>query len=191
MTGNQQQSEPGKPSPQWQRIGRKADEILNIRGEIERQRTWQSTLVERIGYFLARPAFFLVLLAVHLLWILLNIRIFPWFEPWDPYPFTFAATFASLEAPFIALLILMHQQRNARIEELREETHLQVSLHIEREITMALRLLAEVQEGTGRQSQQDAELLASMKEDLDPSRLMENLRRDLQQVEDDSGSIAP
>jgi uncharacterized membrane protein len=29
----------------------------------------------------------------------LNLPIFPWFRPWDPYPFVFLATFASAEAP--------------------------------------------------------------------------------------------
>ena len=57
--------------------------------------------------------------------VVLNLPVFPWFRPWDPYPFILLATFASAEAAFIALLVLMYQRRNARISELREE----VSLH--------------------------------------------------------------
>ena len=132
-------------------IGGGKDEILNVRGEVVKRRTRLSTLVEWVGHVLSHPGFFLILLAVHLAWILLNLPIYPWFQPWDP--FTFLATIASLEAPFIALMVLMHQQRDQRISELREETHLQVSLHVEREITMALRLLDELQrkEGAGKQ----------------------------------------
>lgn len=54
------------------------------------------------------------------------------------------ATIASVEAPFIALFVLMHQKRETNVEELRGEVELQVALHTEREVTMLLRLVAEL-----------------------------------------------
>jgi uncharacterized membrane protein len=85
----------------------------------------------------------------------------------------------------------MRQHRDSRIDELREETHLQVSLHMEREITMTLRLLDEIGKAVGVKSREDPELLAKLKEELDPEWLMEHLRRDLRETEHESGSTAP
>ena len=123
---------------------------------------------------LSHPAFFLALLASHLLWIVLNLPIYPWWEPWGPYPFIFLATIASAEAPFIALLVLMHQQRNQRLSELREETPLQVSLHMEREVSWVLHLLPE-----------------RLQEELDARRLMEEVRCDLHRTQGDKSPITP
>ncbi len=77
----------------------------------------------------------------------------------------------------------MYQRRESRVNELREETNLQVSLHLKREITMMLRLLRETQQQLSVTTQQDTELLEHLQENLDPQRLMQNLRRDLQREE--------
>jgi uncharacterized membrane protein len=135
--------------------------------------------------------FFLSFLAAHLLWIALNLPLYPWWKPWDPYPFVFLATVTSAEAPFMGLMVLMYQQRNQRIAELREETHLQVSLHAERQLSMVLRMLGEMQQQLGVETQPDPELLAHLQQDLDTRELLANLRRDLRQVEGDNAITAP
>ncbi len=167
----------------WEGIGKSAEEILNVRAEITHREGRVAGRIDAIGRVLARPAFFLAVLAAHVAWIALNLPVWPWWRPWDPYPFTFLATVASVEAPFITLLILMNQKRESRIAELREETNLQVSLHLEREVTVGLRLLRELQEAQGVRSRQDPELLERLQEYLDPQRLMDSLRRHLRQEE--------
>jgi uncharacterized membrane protein len=177
--------------PHWEHTRSKAEDILNVRAEVTRRRTAMAATVDAMGHWLAHPLFGLTLLVLHLLWVILNLPIYPWFEPWDPYPFTFLATLASVEAPFIALMVLMHQKRDARIEELREEINLQVSLHVEREISILLRLVGELQEKLGVESRQDPELLDRLEEDLDAERLMEHLRERLRDAEESEEGIAP
>lgn len=186
-----QQSQEQRPSHQDHRVGETDDEILNVRAEMVRRRGRLSAAVEEIGHAMASPSFFAGLAATHLLWILLNLPIYPWFAPWDPYPFTFLATVASVEAPFIALLVLMHQERESRIEELREETHLQVSLHSERELSVALRLLREIQQHQGIDTAEDLEVLERLQKDLNPQHLMENTRNDLRRAEGGNSPTAP
>ena len=171
----------------WQRIGKNAGEILNVRAEINKESSPQAMLIEQVGNVMARPSFLLSLLALHLIWIALNLPLWPW-RPWDPYPFMFLATVASLESPFIALLVLMHQHRERIIDELREETSLQVSLHSERELAVALRLLRELQEKQGIETGEDPKLIEEMQEELDPERLLKNLRDDLARSEADGGT---
>lgn len=181
-----------QPSSQhWQQIGKSAEEILNVRTEMARRRRRLSVLIDWLGGILAHPAFFLVLLTTHLLWIVLNLPLYPWFKPWDPYPFTFLATVTSAEAPFIALLVLMSQRRDSRIDELREEIALQVSLHVERQTTMTLRLLDEIQQQLQIRTQQDREALDHMQQNLDPQNLMYRLRGDLQKAEGNNEATAP
>ena len=177
--------------PHWEHTRSKAEDILNVRAEVTRRRTPMAAAVDAMGHLLAHPLFVLTLLVLHLLWVILNLPIYPWFEPWDPYPFMFLATVASAEAPFIALMVLMHQKRDARIEELREEIDRQGSLHLEREISVLLRLVRELQEKLGVESRQDPELLERLEEDLNPERLLEQMRRRLREAEESEGGTAP
>lgn len=190
------QSDPGQQaggSSFWQRTGQADEEILNVRAEVIKQRGGLASVVERIGHALASPTFFAALAFSHVAWVVVNLPLYPWFEPWDPYPFTFLATVASVEAPFIALLVLMHQERESRIEELREETHLQVALHAEREISVALRLLREIQLHHNIETEEDLDLLDHLQENLDAQHLMQHVRRDLRDAEgtDDDEPTAP
>ncbi|MDQ2696987.1 MAG: DUF1003 domain-containing protein [Pseudomonadota bacterium] len=175
----------------WQGVGRRTEEILNVRSEMARRRTRLTATIDRLGRMLAHPAFFLVLLAAHLLWIALNLPLYPGFRPWDPYPFVLLATIASVEAPFIALLVLMRQWRDSRIDELRDEIGLQVALHVERQTTMVLRLLDEMEKHLDIRTRQDPEILNHMEENLDPQHLMTNLHKDLQKAEEDDGVPSP
>lgn len=175
----------------WGHIGTRTEEILNVRAELAKQRTQLPRLIEDLGRGMTHPAFFMALLAGHLLWILLNLPVYPWWTPWDPYPFIFLATLASAEAPFLTLLVLMFQHRNQRIAELREETNLQVSLHAERQLSMTLRILGEIQQRLNIDSQQDPELLRHLQQELDARQLLDNLRRELRQSEGGDEATAP
>lgn len=170
------QSEQSK-SNHWRELGKSTQEILNVRGEIAAHSGPLGRGLARIGRALATPYLLLGLLVFHLGWVLLNLPLWPW-PAWDPYPFTFLATLASVEAPLLTSLVLMSQQRDRRIADLRDEIHLQVSLHVERQSTMTLRLLRELQAHMQMQSRQEDETLQRMQSYLDPQELLENLRKD-------------
>lgn len=170
-----------------------SSEILNVRRRMEARRGRGRRAVVWVGNVLARPAFFFVLLALHAGWVIANLPGWvPW-TPWDPPPFTLLATIASVEAPFIALLVLMRQEHDRRIAELREETALQVDLHTEREASAQLRLLAAVAERLGierldeiAESDDEPALdLEEMQRTLDPEHLVEETRRQLEESGED------
>jgi uncharacterized membrane protein len=174
----------------WQSIGKDTDEILNVRREVLRRRGRMAAFTDRIGRILSQPLLFTALLALHLGWVLLNLPLWPW-RPWDPYPFTFLATIASAEAPFITLLILMNQRRERDVSELRDEILLQVALHSERQSTMTLRLLREIQQKLDVDTDQSGEILERMQENLDPRHLLENVRRSLRRDEGSDSGMMP
>jgi uncharacterized membrane protein len=73
-------------------------------------------------------------------WLLYNSGVLP-VEPFDPYPFVMLAMTASVEAIFLTTFVLISQNRNALIEERREDLGLHVNLLTEHEITRLAQLV--------------------------------------------------
>jgi uncharacterized membrane protein len=91
------------------------------------------------------------------LWIAWNIGVFRT-RPFDPFPFGLLTMIVSLEAIFLSIFVLMAQQRESAIAELREELGLQVSLRVEQEVTKTLQLVAGLYTRMGHRVSDDPEL---------------------------------
>jgi uncharacterized membrane protein len=87
------------------------------------------------------PAFVAAHAAGFTFWILVNVAAVPGIEPFDPYPFSFLTLVVSLEAIFLAIFVLMSQNRAARLADRRAHLDLQVDLLAERELTVMLHML--------------------------------------------------
>ncbi len=167
----------------WGGIRESKDEILNVRRELERRRGPLAGLTVRIGGWLATPGFFVGVTLLHAGWLVLNL---PGVAPglaWDPPPFPLLAMIASVEAPLLALLVLMRQEHDRRIAELREETALQVSLHSERENSAQVRLLLAIAHHLEVEGIDDLADFAALQEPVDPKRLVRAMRRGLEAAE--------
>ncbi len=82
-------------------------------------------------------------------WITLNSGIIPGLEPFDPFPFGLLTMVVSLEAIFLAIIVLISQNRAARVAELREEIDLQINSIAETEISKTIMLLGLLLEKNG------------------------------------------
>lgn len=193
-SGNESGKEPENESA----AGRSGSgEVLNVRQRMEERHGPGRTAIVQVGRVLSRPTFFFVLLALHLAWVLANLPALagwlPWL-PWDPPPFVLLATIASVEAPFIALLVLMRQEHDRRIAELRDETALQVDFHSEREATAQLRLLVAIAQRLGierfdelaRREGEPPLDLDALQRTLDPERLVEETREQIEESGEES-----
>lgn len=74
-------------------------------------------------------------------WIILNTNIISGLKPFDPFPFGLLTMIVSLEAIFLAIIVLISQNRAAKVAELREEIDLQVNSISETEISKVLEML--------------------------------------------------
>lgn len=102
---------------------------------------------------------FLVLNIIFLLgWILVNTNQIKSIAVFDPFPFSLLTTIVSLEAIILAIFVLISQNRTAKVDDLREETHLQLNLISEREITKLMKMTALLLEKEGIDLSQDPEL---------------------------------
>lgn len=83
-------------------------------------------------------------------WIIINVGLLSEFvKPFDPYPFGFLTLVVSLEAIFLAIFILVSQNRSSYVSTIRDEVHLGVNLIAEEEITKILEVLAEIKREMG------------------------------------------
>jgi uncharacterized membrane protein len=142
---------------------RKRRYVANLAfGAIKAQHAAHRTLLERFVDKLnevASSSAFLVLHALGFaLWLLWNTGRLG-LRPIDPFPFGLMTTIVSLEAIFLSIFVLMAQQREAAIAELREELGLQVSLRVEQEVTKTLQLVAGLYTRLGHRVSDDPELL--------------------------------
>lgn len=97
------------------------------------QRTRMGRVAERLTQIASSTWFFWLHVVWFAVWIGWNAGVA--IGAFDPFPFGLLTMIVSLEAIFLATFVLMTQQREAGIAELREELTLQVNLRIEEEVT--------------------------------------------------------
>lgn len=102
--------------------------------------------------FLALNSLFLAI------WIILNSRVIPGLKPFDPFPYGLLVLCICLEAIVLDIVVLISQDRAARIAEVREEASLHISAISEEEITKILQLLTLLIKDRGIDLGHDAEL---------------------------------
>jgi uncharacterized membrane protein len=77
-------------------------------------------------------------------WVSLNVGAIRGVRPFDHFPFPFLTMTVSLEAIFLALVVLASQNRLARQADKRSHLNLQIDLLAEREMTVVLQLLQDI-----------------------------------------------
>lgn len=120
------------------------------------------TSMERMADFMTSKfgstAFLLWNIILFTAWTVINTNQIKFIPAFDPFPFMLLTTIVSLEAIILAIFVLISQNRTAKVDDLREETHLQLNLISEREITKIIKLLALLLEKQGIDLSQDPEL---------------------------------
>lgn len=174
-----------KEGDYWEELREGQQDIMTIRQREVEESGPLTSWIRYVGAVLAHPAFFAAAVLFHLGWVAVNTGV-GGIEPWDPVPFTLLATIASVAAPLLALLILMRQQSDARIAELREETALQISLHSERQTTTLIRLVLELQERLGVETQVDGKKLDHMTDELEPDEVLHHAEAEVGQSSDEN-----
>ncbi len=111
-------------------------------------------------------------------WIVVNLGLIPSLPVFDPFPFGLLTMIVSLEAIILAIIVLISQNRAARIADLREEVALQVEEISEHEITKLLELMVKLLQKQGIDISQDEEL-REMLEPTDTEKLTQVLEEEV------------
>lgn len=100
---------------------------------------------ERVADFMTKVFGSIIFITLNFLlfagWILVNIGWVPGIAIFDPFPFGLLTTAVSLEAIFLAIIVLISQNRASKVADLREEVDLHIDIISEQEITKVLHLV--------------------------------------------------
>lgn len=113
-----------------------------------------------------------------LAWIVWNTGVISGLPVFDPLPFSFLTMVVSLEAIFLAIILVISQNRAARIAELREEVDLYINTYAESEITKLMYLQTLLLQKNGIDISTDADLQQMLKS-LEGDEIEEELEKQL------------
>ena|SRR3989344_6630828 len=130
----------------------------SFKAKANAQRTLMERFADRMTAVFGSINFLLFNLAVFVVWILINTNQIKSISSFDPFPFNLLTTFVSLEAIILAVFVLVSQNRVSKVDDLREETHLQLNLIAEKEITKIMKMMSLLLEKHGIDLSQDPEL---------------------------------
>lgn len=88
-------------------------------------------------------------------WILINTERIPGIEPFDPYPFNFLTMVVSLEAIVLSIIVLISQNREAKINTIRDEVDTRIDSIAEEKIAKILEMLAKLMRKHGIDTSKD------------------------------------
>jgi uncharacterized membrane protein len=110
-------------------------------------RTRGDRLAERLAAWVGSWTFLIAQSLILLFWMILNISA--WINHWDPYPFILLNLALAFQSAYAAPILMISQNRQAKLSERRNHLDLQINMLAEQETTEILRLLRLLCEHTG------------------------------------------
>ena len=110
-------------------------------------RTQGECVADRIATWVGSWTFIITQTALLVLWIVLNLAA--WMNHWDPYPFILLNLALSFQSAYAAPILMISQNRQAKLSERRNHLDLQINMLAEQETTEILRLLRLLCEHSG------------------------------------------
>jgi uncharacterized membrane protein len=138
-------------------------------------------LLETVGAFMARPSYLASVVSFIALWLLANaLSGLLGFRPPDPPPFVWLQGIVSLAALITTTVVLITQNREAKLEKQRLELELQVNLLTEQKTTKLIRLLEELRRDLPMVRDRHDPEAAALQKPTDPKEVLAALeeRRD-------------
>lgn len=130
-------------------VQRRRKAIKSFKAKADAKRTRSEKFADLLTVKFGTVAFLALNFTWFAVWILINTDMIPAIEPFDPFPFGLLTMIVSLEAIGLAIIVLISQNREARVSELREEIELQLNTIAENENTKLISLQAILLEKNG------------------------------------------
>ncbi len=118
---------------------RNIDLIAKIEDASQSHRTTGERFADVVTSWIGSWTFLIIQSVLLTVWIIVNLV--GWWNHWDPYPFILLNLALSFQAAYATPIIMMSQNRQARISERRNRLDLQINLLAEQENTEQLHLL--------------------------------------------------
>jgi uncharacterized membrane protein len=115
-----------------------------FRARVPHRQTWLEELADFMTRFFGTVTFLVVNLIFFKLWVIWNLGLIPGVGIFDPYPFGMLTMVVSLEAICLSIIVLISQNRAAKMADLREEVDFQIDLQSEKQISAIMRSLDKI-----------------------------------------------
>ncbi|RZK44047.1 MAG: DUF1003 domain-containing protein [Hymenobacter sp.] len=145
-----------------------------LKSILEFNGSWGERTAVLLSKTFGNMKFFCFILLALLVWITWNLNLFPSLKPFDPYPFTMLTMIVSVFSIILSISVLINQNREGKMNSVRQQIEFEVNVHAETEITKVLEMLHDIQKKLGIDMTTDAEL-EQMKETLDIRQLHQKL----------------
>ncbi len=137
--------------------------IKSFKAKVNAKRKRTDKLADMLTVSFGTIPFFACNVIFFAVWILWNTGLIPGLRIIDPFPFGLLTTVVSLEAIFLAIIVLISQNREAHVAELREELELYINTYAETEITKLMYLQTLLLQKNGIDVSNDPEVQAMLK----------------------------
>jgi len=161
----------GRPDAQVQK---NIESSMRLDKHTSRQRSIAEHVADKITTFAGSTPFIIFHIVWFGGWILVNLRLIPGINPFDPFPFSFLTLVVSLEAIFLALLVLKSQNRMTKEADKRAHIDLQINMLAEQEGTKTLSMIQRIGKHLGLEEEID-EAMQQLSQETDVNQVAKTL----------------
>jgi uncharacterized membrane protein len=149
-------------------------------------RTRWDRVADRLASGVGSWTFLITQTAMLFVWIMLNIAA--WINHWDPYPFILLNLALSVQSAYAAPILMISQNRQAKLNERRNHLDLQINMLAEQETTEILRLLRLLCEHSGVRLDKGDNGRA-FEEDTRPAEIVRQIRGEIEERAEETTDV--
>lgn len=131
--------------------------VEHYHSRLKFNRTWAEALADFLTQQFGTISFLILNTVAFVAWLLWNTGVFG-FPIFDKPPFILLTMIVSLEAIFLSIIVLMSQNRQGKIADVRQKLDFEIDVRAEEEITKVLMMLEELHTHLGIRHGKDGEL---------------------------------
>lgn len=137
--------------------------VKSVKAKADQKRKFSEKTADLITKYSGSLTFLILNTVWFVVWIVINLDMIPGIKAFDPFPFGLLTMIVSLEAIILAVFVLISQNRQNKVDDLREEVDLEVDIITEKEVTKILKVLRIFLEKNGYDLSGDQELQSMIK----------------------------
>lgn len=151
----------------------------------EFEEKWVDALAKFLTKSFGTLHFLIATIIFILIWIVINLGLIPGINPFDLYPFVWLVTLVQLFSIVLSITILISQNQEERISEVRQQMDFEINVRAEQEITKILQMIEDIHAKLGI-AKPDNEL-EQMKESIVISEVKEDVEKTIEEKNNTSG----
>jgi len=152
----------------------------HLKSYVEFERRWARTSARFMTKSFGSIWFLNTNITFIFVWIIINLGWIPGIPTFDPYPFPLLLMIAAFSTMLLAIVVLINQNQQGRMEDVRQRIDFEVNVRAENEITKILIMLDELHTKLGISKIKTDKELEKMKEEIDIAEIQEDIEQGIE-----------